>query len=191
MDDVPSDAALVRRVRNGHLEAFEPLVARHRDTVVRVAARVVGPDEAEDVAQEAFLRCLSRLPQYRATGSFRAWLLQIAHRTALDAVRRRRPLPVDPEGEAQVAVRDDDRSRQPARQLEARERRDRLERKLLDLREEHRVVLVLRDLEGFAYDEIADATEAPIGTVKGRLFRARKELIDLLRNNTYDWDLPR
>jgi RNA polymerase sigma-70 factor (ECF subfamily) len=81
-------------------------------------------------------------------------------------------------------------ARTPARQLEDRERRERLARKLRLLRPEHRVVLVLRDLEGLAYEEIAVATGMPLGSVKGRLHRARAELIDVLRNNTYDWELP-
>lgn len=190
MPEAPDDDTLVRRVRNGQLDAFEPLVERHRDTVVRVAARIVGPTEAEDVAQEAFLRALSRIRQYRGDGSFRAWLLQVAHRTAIDSARRRRPEPVD---EAAIDARapvDDHRERQPARQLEDRERRDRLELKLRGLREEHRSVLILRDLEGLSYEEIATVTGLPLGTVKGQLHRARNELVELLRHNTYDWELP-
>lgn len=74
--------------------------------------------------------------------------------------------------------------------LEERERRDRLQRKLDLLRPAHRAVLVLRDVEGLSYDEIAEITQSPLGSVKGRLHRARGELIDLLRANTYDWELP-
>ena len=76
-------------------------------------------------------------------------------------------------------------------QLETRERRERLEGKLRLLRPEHRAVLVLRDLEGLPYEDIATATSMPLGSVKGRLHRARDELIDILRRNTYDWELPR
>jgi len=79
----------------------------------------------------------------------------------------------------------------PAESLEEHERRDRLEAKLRLLSAPHRAVLVLRDLEGLSYDEIAEVTDTPLGSVKGRLHRARAELIDLLRRNTYDWELPR
>ena len=78
----------------------------------------------------------------------------------------------------------------PRNELETRERRERLENKVRLLSPAHRVVLVLRDIEGFSYEEIAVVTETPLGSVKGRLHRARGELIDILRHNTYDWELP-
>ena len=85
---------------------------------------------------------------------------------------------------------DRDPIRHPAAELERRERQERLELKLRALRPEYRSLLVLRDLEGLSYNEIADVLDMPLGSVKGRLHRARSELIELLRNNTYDWELP-
>jgi RNA polymerase sigma-70 factor, ECF subfamily len=78
----------------------------------------------------------------------------------------------------------------PADQLELTERRERLALKLREIQPTHRLLLVLRDLEGLTYQEIADITDTPLGSVKGRLFRARRELIEVLRRNTYDWELP-
>jgi RNA polymerase sigma-70 factor (ECF subfamily) len=75
--------------------------------------------------------------------------------------------------------------------LERSERSRRLESKLRTMRPVYRSLLVLRDLEGLSYDEIAQILDMPLGSVKGRLHRARGELIDVLRNNTYDWELPR
>ena len=72
------------------MTAFGELVARHQDVVVRVASRIVGPDESEDVAQDAFLRAFHRIDRFRGEGSFRAWLLQIARNSALDALSARR-----------------------------------------------------------------------------------------------------
>jgi RNA polymerase sigma-70 factor, ECF subfamily len=92
--------------------------------------------------------------------------------------------------EPAVEGRDAERERTPATLLEGDERRRRLEAKLRLLATPHRTVLVLRDIEGLSYDEIAAVTETPLGSVKGRLHRARGELIDLLRRNTYDWELP-
>ena len=111
--------------------------------------------------------------------------MQITYNTALHAAGRRRtePLPLYDE---QVERSE----REPAMRLEGSERRERLEVKLRLLRPEHRAVLVLRDIEGLPYEEIAVATETPLGSVKGRIHRARGELIELLRRNTYDWDLP-
>lgn len=187
---VDDDAQLVERSRSGDLQAFERLVERHSDVVYRVAARTVGAAEAEDVSQDAFLRAFHRLPHYRGEGSFRAWLLQIVHNTGLNALARRRPEPVEEVPEPEVAGTAAG-EREPAERLERDERRRRLEMKLRALRPEHRVVLVLRDIEGLPYDEIAAVTEMPLGSVKGRLHRARAELIDVLRNNTYDWELPK
>lgn len=185
-----TDEELVFRARGGDLGAFERLVQRHRSVVGRVAARIAGRGDADDVVQDAFLRAYHRLDRYRGEGSFRAWLLQITHNAALTAVARRRPEPagLEPQaGEPPPA----DAPKTPAERLEERERRERLELKLRGLRPEHRAVLVLRDVEGLSYEEIAAVTESPLGSVKGRLHRARGELIELLRRNTYDWDLPR
>jgi RNA polymerase sigma-70 factor (ECF subfamily) len=181
------DAELVRRTIRGELTAFEQLVDRHRAVVVRVAARIVGPDEAEDVCQDAFLRAFHRLDDFRGDAPFRSWLLRITHNAALDHLGRRRPEPVDPQA---FDVSEQSPVRPPAESLELRERIERLERKLHGLSPQHRVVLVLRDAEGLSYEEIADVTDTPLGSVKGRLHRARREFVDMLRTNSYDWELP-
>ena len=182
-----SDVELVARTARGELVAFEQLVDRHRPVVVRVAARIVGSGEAEDVSQDAFLRAFHRLHHFRGDAPFRSWLLRITHNAALDHLGRRRPEPVDPET---LETAEQSLSRQPAERLEVRERIERLERKLRGLSPQHRTVLVLRDAEGLSYAEIADMTDTPIGSVKGRLHRARVEFIEMLRANTYDWELP-
>lgn len=183
-----TDEDLVTQAKGGDLSAFSELVERHRDVVFRVAARVVGPGEAEDVSQDAFLRAFHRLDRFRGEGSFRAWLLQITHNAAVTAATRRRPEPVPPTGDGDEQTADEDR--EPALALERGERTRRLETKIRLLRIEHRTVLVLSDVEGLSYREITEITGMPLGSVKGRLNRAREELIDLLRRNTYDWDLP-
>jgi RNA polymerase sigma-70 factor (ECF subfamily) len=178
------DRPLVHRARGGDLEAFGELVERHRVAVQRVAAGMVGSTDADDVAQEVFLRALHRLERFRGEAPFRAWLLRIAHNTAVSEVRTRRPEPVDEAPDAGGGPRT------PADELERREQADRLRTKLGLLSPAHRAVVVLRDLEGLSYEEIAEITDAPLGSVKGRLHRARRELIELLRANTYDWGLP-
>jgi RNA polymerase sigma-70 factor, ECF subfamily len=181
------DIELVRSSTRGDLSAFEQLVDRHRPVVVRVAARIVGTEDAEDVSQDAFLRAFHRLDRFRGDAPFRAWLLRITHNAALDHLARRRPEPVDP---LQFDASEPSASRPPAERLELRERIERLERKLHGLSAPHRAVLVLRDAEGMSYEEIADITDSPLGTVKGRLHRARREFVEMLRANTYDWELP-
>jgi len=180
------DQALVRAALDGDLQAFEQLVERHRDVVFRVVARLVaGDQEAEDLTQDTFLRAFHRLERYRGEAPFRSWLLRIAHNTAVTYVTQA--------GRAATHPLDDDAVAPggPADQLERRERRERLDKKLKGLGRTHRTVLVLRDIEGLSYEEIARITDAPVGSVKGRLHRARSEFIDVLRNNTYDWELPR
>lgn len=196
MDD--RDGKLVERAAAGDTAAFAALVERHSRVVYRVAARIVGPDEADDVSQDALIRAYHRLGQYRGESPFRAWLLRITHNAALDSLAKRRPTPVGavgargadgPEHDPSSQERGPE-SRGPVSRLEDRERRERLTLKLTELRAEHRAVLVLRDLEGLPYDEIAEVTDSPIGSVKGRLHRARNEMVEIMRNNSYDWELP-
>ncbi len=183
------DRRLVDQTLAGDLQAFERLVERHRDIVFRVASRIVGHENAEDVSQDAFLRAFHRLNRFRGDASFRTWLLQITQNAALSSLARHRDRVAADAGTEDPA--DPDASRQPVSELERRERQHRLELKLKALPADYRSLLVLRDLEGLSYGEIAEVLEMPLGSVKGRLHRARAELIDLLRNNTYDWELPR
>ena len=186
-----SDETLVERARSGDLASFEELVDRYRDLIVRVATRIVGPTEAEDVTQDVFLRAFHRLRQFRGDAPFRSWLLRIAHNSAVSALAWRGAKSEDVSAEETAVLDVEDRGRRPAEELEVAERRDRLALKLREVQPNNRTVLVLRDLEGLSYQEIAEITETPVGSVKGRIFRARKELIEILRRNTYDWELPR
>jgi RNA polymerase sigma-70 factor, ECF subfamily len=164
-------------------------VQRHQAVAYRVALRIVGPDDANDVTQDAFLRAFHRLARFRREGTFRAWLLQIVRNTALNALEARRTEPHESIAEL-VEKRGVAHERAPVEQLEGRERRERMEAKVRLLTPAHRAVLVLRDIEGLSYEEVAMVTETPLGSVKGRLHRARSELIRILRENTYDWGLP-
>jgi RNA polymerase sigma-70 factor, ECF subfamily len=166
------------------------LVRRHQAVAYRVALRIVGPDDADDVTQDAFLQAFHRLARFRGEGPFRAWLLQIVRNTALNAVDARRSEPHAAIEELADVRAGTAHERTPVDQLEGTERRERLEQKVRLLPLAHRAVLVLRDIEGLSYEEVATATETPLGSVKGRLHRARRELIQILRENTYDWGLP-
>lgn len=183
------DEELVTATLGGDLRAFERLVERHRAVVLRVAARIVGDDEAEDVAQDAFLRAYHRLARWRGEGPFRTWLLHIARNSAVDALEARRAdaVPLAPATDELA----DAAESTPAARLETVERLRRLDVKLKALSPQHRTVLVLRDIEGLSYDEIAAVADMPLGSVKARLHRARSEFVDALRHNTYDWELPR
>ena len=183
------DEELVSASLAGDLRAFGRLVERHRDVVLRVAARTVGEEEAEDIAQDTFLRAYHRLARWRGDGPFRTWLLRIAHNSAVDAVAARRVPSVPFDDDVREIA--DQEERTPAARLERAERLRRLDAKLKGLSQSHRTVLVLRDVEGLTYEEIATVAGMPLGSVKARLHRARGEFIEALRHNTYDWDLPR
>src|SRR5579859_7666424 len=104
---VDSDEGLIERTLRGELTAFEVLVHRHRNVVYRTAARIVGPGEAEDVTQDAFLRAYHRLDQYRGRAAFRTWLLQITQNAALNTLGRARRRPIEPDSDShQVPDRD-------------------------------------------------------------------------------------
>src|SRR5215216_3462024 len=115
------DQGLVERTLAGDLSAFEKLVQRHQGVAYRIAARIAGPDDAEDVTQDAFLRAFHRLSRFRAEGSFRAWLLQIVHNTALNARAGRRLEPHEEVGSL-VEATPHELERTPAERLEERER---------------------------------------------------------------------
>jgi len=186
------DQHLVRAALGGDLRAFDQLVERHRDVVFRVAARFAGSDDqAEDITQDTFLRAFHRLECYRGEAPFRTWLLSIAHNTAVTYVTQTGRHATQPLEAVRENVADSVAVGGPAEQLERRERLARLDTKIKGLGPRHRAVLVLRDIEGLSYEEIARITDAPLGSVKARLYRAREEFVDVLRHNTYDWELPR
>lgn len=187
--NVESDESLIARTLDGELGSFGELVDRYQDVVFRVAARIVGSEDAADVSQDAFLRAFHRLDRFKGTAPFGSWLLRITQNAALDSLARSQRHPVAPLTEDDASP-DGDPHRQPVSELERLERQHRLELKLGMLRPDYRSLLVLRDLEELPYDKIAQVLDMPLGSVKGRLHRARAELIDLLRNNTYDWELP-
>lgn len=181
-----TDEELIRRTLAGELTAFEALVARHREAVHRYASRMVGVHDADDVTQDALLRAFNTLDRFRGEAGFRTWLMRIAHNAAVTSLERRRTVPAAEPPEDPRAPG----TKTPADRLEDGERRERLLRKLEHLAPAQRSVLVLRDVEGRSYAEIAELLELPDGTVRTRLHRARSRLADLLRHNTYDWDLP-
>ncbi len=179
------DAALVRLVRTGELERFNDLVDRHQTAAYNLALRMLGaPDLAGDLTQDAFLAAYRHLDSYRG-GSFRAWLLRILTNACYDELRRRQRQRVDSLDELiadeESPFEPADPAAGPATQVERQELQQRLAALLLRLPAEFRAVVILADVQGYAYDEIAQVLEIELGTVKSRLSRARGRLRDLLR----------
>ncbi|HXX93944.1 MAG TPA: sigma-70 family RNA polymerase sigma factor [Planctomycetota bacterium] len=169
------DDQLVRRSKSGDREAFNELVARYQTSVYRVVRGVLAdPAECEDVAQEVFLKAYASLTKFRGESGFFTWLYRIAVNEALRHRRRRAFSNADqlPEVEAPPLP---DRADEDAPTLRT------LEKLLGKLAHDFRSIVVLRDIEGLSYQEIAETLEVPIGTVESRLFRARQELRSLWR----------
>jgi RNA polymerase sigma-70 factor, ECF subfamily len=182
-DGVDADRELVERAARGSREAFDELVRRHQGAIVSLARALTrGSADAEDIAQEVFLRAWRGLGGFRGDSSFRTWL----HRVAVNVVHshngrvgRLRRLLLPRSDSVDV---DDPIERAPARtDLEAETLlRDAIDRALATLPEELRMAVILRDVQGLDYREIADLLDVPIGTVESRIFRGRQRLKPLL-----------
>ncbi len=179
---VSGDAAeggLIERSRNGDLDAFDRLVTAHQDRIFHAAYRITGnAEDAHDAAQETFVKAFRALPRYRHAAAFGTWLHRIAVNTALDIVRRRPQTPPAPLDDVVLPAT----AHNPDSEAERREVQRRVHQALQRLSPDHRVVVVLRDLQGMAYEEIAAVLRIPVGTVRSRLSRARDALRGLLRD---------
>src|SRR5581483_3699281 len=163
------------RLRAGDRAAFEELVRVHQHRVYGLALRMLGdPAEAQDVAQDAFLRAHRGAAAFRGEARVSTWLHAITARLCLTRLAARRRGPAPHEDGCLAGVADD--GLPPDRALEREELQAALRRAIADLPAERRVVVLLRDVEGLGYEEIAGALELPIGTVRSRLHRARLDL---------------
>jgi RNA polymerase sigma-70 factor (ECF subfamily) len=172
-------AALLERLRAGEPRAFEELVRAYQHRVFGIAVRMLGSRaEAEEVAQEVFVRVHRSVAGFRGDAALSTWLHAITSRVCLDRLAAAERKVVRQGDEALLTLRDDHPD--PPATLERKEMERALHRAIAELPDERRLVLVLRDLEGLAYDEIAAALGLEVGTVKSRLHRARLELKDRL-----------
>lgn len=177
---------LVDRAQRGDVESFNALVRAYEGRVYNLCYRMLGDaDSAADAAQDAFLAAFRNLRSFRG-GSFRSWMLRIATNACYDQLRARKRRPTvsldegDDEEESpplQIA----DLAESPSDFALRRELAAAIERGLSELPDEQRIILVLSDIEGLAYDEIAQITNTNLGTVKSRLSRGRARLRDVLK----------
>ncbi|MBI2162304.1 MAG: sigma-70 family RNA polymerase sigma factor [Candidatus Rokubacteria bacterium] len=175
------DLALVERCRAGDVAAFEPLVEKYRQRVYRLAFNVLrDTEEALDAAQEAFIRAYQALPRFRGQSAFYTWLFRITMNVAADRVRQRaargRAFGTERVEEEEWDRTLVDPSEAPDASAARAEERRRIQRALESLPEHHRAIIMLSDLEGLSYREIAEVLGIPMGTVMSRLHNARKRL---------------
>lgn len=180
----PADAELARRAAGGDGDAFAELVRRHAPRVRALCAVTLGgPGEAEDAAQEAFLKAHRALARYSGAASFGTWLHRIAVNHCLDVLRaagRRRADSLDALLEADASALG--RALAEPSSAQALEDRDTVERLLGRLNPEQRLALTLREAEGMSYEEIAAAMSCSLDSVKARIRRARAELLEMSRH---------
>jgi len=186
--DAGDDRALVRAAQKGDEQAFRTLVTRYQRRVTQLALGMTkDPDEAMDIAQETFVRVHRYLPSFKGDSSFFTWTYRIAMNLCLDAQRRRgRMERVDLEqgDEAEIEAAMDPPSAAlsgPQRQTLNAELREKIEEALAGLSENHRSILLLRELEGLSYEELSRVLGIRKGTVMSRLFHARLKMQNKLR----------
>ena len=180
------ELAVIRRVQRGDANAFEYLVAAYEKNVYNLALRMTGsPEDAEDMAQEAFLKAYSSLDSFRGDSKFSVWLYRIVSNVCLDFLRRQKKrqsfsLSMEDDDGEETELELPDLSRLPEEELEKKLTRDAVRRGLAQLPEDARQILLLREIHGLSYEEIGEALGLEPGTVKSRIFRARKKLCAFL-----------
>ena len=180
------EAAIVRKVLGGDANAFETLVLEYEKNVYNIALRMTGNSEdAADMTQEAFIKAYNSLQSFRGDSKFSVWLYRIVSNVCLDFLRskNRRPtvsLSVEDDNGEDTQLDVADESQSPELLLDRKLTRESVRRGLDSLPPDYRQILLLREIQGLSYDEIAQALSLEVGTVKSRIFRARKRLCAFL-----------
>ena len=185
-----TDQEVVAQARDGREAAYRELIRRYERPVFSLVLRMVRDRQlAEDLSQETFIKALNAIGSYRPEYKFSSWIFKIANNAAIDHLRRREldtlsldgaPHAATPEEIEATALQVGDKGETPLEELEARELGSAIERAIAQLRPEYRACILLRHVEGLAYEEIAQSLDLPLGTVKTYIHRARHELRDLL-----------
>ncbi|MCE1184667.1 RNA polymerase sigma factor RpoE [Zoogloea sp.] len=188
MSDREIDQLLVERVQRGDKQAFGLLVSKYQRKLARLLSRLIrDPAEVEDVAQETFIKAYRALPSFRGDSAFYTWLYRIGINTAknyLVSQGRRAPTTTEFDSEEAETFEEGDQLRDintPERLLMTKQIGDTVNRAMDALPDELRTAIVLREIEGLSYDEIATIMECPIGTVRSRIFRAREAISEKLK----------
>jgi len=187
MGEQNTDQALVERVQSGDKKAFDLLVLKYQQRIMKVLSRYVRDhSEVQDLAQEAFIKAYRALPNFRGDSAFYTWLYRIAINTAKNFVVAQGRRPPNDDIEATEAEQYDGESAlkdyaSPERETLRDEIKETVFKAIDELPEDLKTAITLRELEGMSYEEIAEAMDCPIGTVRSRIFRAREAIDSQLR----------
>ena len=191
MADSDADALLVERVKLGDVKAFEMLVVKYQRRIERLIGRMVRDvDLVQDIAQESFIRAYRALPQFRGESAFYTWLYRIAVNTAKKALMDLKRDPLVSESSLRADDENEETSRTenelsdgetPEALLASKEIAAAVNDAIDALSEDLRQAITLREIEGLSYEEISEAMNCPIGTVRSRIFRAREAIATRLR----------
>ena len=177
--------ALIMQVQTGDLDAYGEIVREYQNSVFNVCLRILGDvQEAEDLTQEAFLRAYRNISQYDPTRPFGPWMRVLAANLCYNHLKKARLARVPLEDERESLK--DDSQRSPEVLLELAQESQSLYRKIWRLPEVQRVALELRHFQGLSYQEMADAMDLPLNTVRSHLYRARRKLAELMEEENDD-----
>jgi len=179
---VNDDAQLIAETLAGKTKAFGQLVLKYQDRLYNTIVHVIGSiEDARDAVQEAFVQAFIKLETFQQNSAFYTWLYRIAFNVAASHCRRRRPTVSVEQARETTGQEPIDGNSGPEQRLEQEERCRQVQQALAALSDEHRTVLVLREIDGCCYETIAEVLELPVGTVRSRLHRARLQLREQLR----------
>ena len=176
------DAQLIDQTLAGHGAAFGQLVEKYQDRLYNTVVHVVGnAEDARDIVQDAFVQAFINLSAFQRSSAFYTWLYRIAFNVAASRHRRRRPMQSVEHHRETSGMEPVDDAEGPTERLERMERCRQVRQAIAELSDEHRNILVLREIDGFCYETIAEILDLPMGTVRSRLYRARLQLRDELK----------
>ncbi len=176
------DPQLIEETLSGQSAAFGQLVLKYQDRLYNTVVHVSGnTEDARDVVQDAFVQAYVKLSTFRGSSAFYTWLYRIAFNVAISHKRKKRSAFSVEQVRETSGIEPKDNEAGPHEKLEVDERRGQVRDAMAELNEEHRAVLVLREIDGCCYDTIAGILDVPIGTVRSRLHRARLQLKEQLK----------
>ncbi|MCQ1528501.1 RNA polymerase sigma factor [Lutispora saccharofermentans] len=183
-----TERLLVDKSKKGDLDAFEELISAYEKKAYNIAYRMMGNEEdAKDMAQEAFIKIYKSIQNFREESSFSTWLYRIVTNVCLDELRKRKndrlvPLELNIETDKGSAIVELSAEKETPEDIYERvEKRQLIQNAISSLGDDYKTVIILRDIQGFGYEEIASMLNCSLGTIKSRINRARNQLKDKLR----------